>query len=69
MTIAEQIYSLAKNLPQEQAREILTFAEYIYSKNQSGEAADSMVSWGELVHSLVGAWGDNFPSLEDMRGG
>jgi hypothetical protein len=33
MTIAEQIYSLVKTLPQDQASEILTFAEYICTKN------------------------------------
>ncbi|MCY7324194.1 MAG: hypothetical protein LH660_20930 [Phormidesmis sp. CAN_BIN36] len=32
MTIAEQIYTLVKDLPQEQASEVLTFAELIRTK-------------------------------------
>jgi hypothetical protein len=35
MTIAEQIYTLVKTLPQEQAGEILQFAELIYAKHQN----------------------------------
>ncbi len=73
MTIAEQIYSLVQTLSQEQASEILTFAEYICFKNQSAKAddpaADSVVLWGALVHSLAGAWADDFPTLEEIRGG
>lgn len=36
MTIAEQIYTLVKTLPQDEANEILTFAEYIKSKHENG---------------------------------
>jgi hypothetical protein len=70
MTIAEQIYALVKSLPQDQASEVLTFAEFIHAKHlkddQSLSAADSM-DWSELVYSLAGAWGEDFPALEVIR--
>jgi hypothetical protein len=73
MTIAEQIYSLVKNLPQDQAGEILRFTEYICTKNlavnQSIDAREAQARWGELVSSLAGAWADDFPDLEDIRTG
>jgi hypothetical protein len=73
MTIAEQIYSLVKTLPQDQAGEILTFAEYICTKNlaanQVVDTGEAQASWGELVSSLAGAWADDFPDLEDIRAG
>ncbi|AVH73527.1 DUF2281 domain-containing protein [Nostoc sp. 'Lobaria pulmonaria (5183) cyanobiont'] len=68
--IAEQIYALVKSLPQEQAREVLSFAEFIRNKNlndnQPIDTADS-VSWAELVYSLAGTWKEDFLSLEDIR--
>jgi hypothetical protein len=73
MTIAEQIYSLVKTLPQDQAGEILTFAEYICTKNlvanQPIHTEEVQAPWGELVSSLAGAWADDFPDLEDIRAG
>ncbi|WP_238393373.1 DUF2281 domain-containing protein [Myxacorys almedinensis] len=33
MSIAEQIYAIVKSLPQEQASEILTYAEFIRAKH------------------------------------
>jgi hypothetical protein len=71
MTIAEQIYSLVKNLPQDQAGEILTFTEYICTKNlaenQVVDTVEAQARWGELVSSLAGAWADDFPDLQDIR--
>jgi hypothetical protein len=71
MTIAEQIYVLVKSLPQEQASEVLTFAEFICfkhsSKNLLINTADTSLPWTELVDSLAGAWADDFPSLESIR--
>ncbi len=71
MNVLEQIYAIAKSLPQEQAREILTFAEFIRAKyldvNQSTDTVDSLTSWQELVYSLDGAWADDFPTLEEIR--
>jgi excisionase family DNA binding protein len=68
MTIAEQIDALVKTLPQDQAGEILTFAEYIRTKNlaenQVTDAVDAQAPWSELVSSLAGAWANNFPNLE-----
>ncbi len=72
MTIAEQIYSLVKTLPQDQASEILTFAEYIRTKNLANPPIDAEAAqapWSELVHSLAGAWADDFPDLADIRAG
>lgn len=70
MNIAEQIYALVKSLPQEQANEVLTFAEFIHTKhlnaNQPIDTVDS-VSWAELVYSLTGTWREDFPSLEEIR--
>lgn len=71
MTIAEQIYTLVKSLPQEQANEVLAFAEFIGSKHSLGNSATNTVGtslpWTELVDSLAGAWVDDFPSLESIR--
>jgi hypothetical protein len=70
MTIAEQIYTLVKTLPPEQAEEILNFAEFIRNKhlNTNQNINDSQnLSWEELVYSLAGTWKDNFPSLEEIR--
>jgi len=76
MTIAEQIYTIVKNLPQDQASEILAFAEFIRSKHSisvehgseiTNDQPISSLPWTELVHSLAGAWADDFPSLEEIR--
>ncbi len=70
MTIAEQIYELVKSLPQEQASEILDFAEFIRAKSLNADRTDSTgvtSSWTELVNSLAGSWGEDFPSLEEIR--
>jgi hypothetical protein len=71
MTIAEQIYTIAKTLPKDQAGEILAFAEFIYAKhlsaNQSVNKVDSSMDWKEVVHSLAGAWAEDFPTLENIR--
>ncbi len=71
MTVIEQIYAIVKTLPQNQASEILTFAELIRAKylnaNQSTDTVDSATPWMELVYSLAGAWADDFPTLEEIR--
>ena len=71
MTIADQIYTLVKTLPQEQASEVLTFVEFIRAKhlnaNQPSSTVDSSIPWTELVDSLAGVWTNDFPTLEDIR--
>ncbi|MFB8792807.1 MAG: DUF2281 domain-containing protein [Microcoleus sp.] len=71
MTVIEQIYAIVKTLPQNQASEILTFAELIRAKylnaNQSTDTVDSATPWTELVYSLAGAWAEDFPTLEEIR--
>ena len=70
MTIAERIYALVKSLPQEQAREVLTFAESIHAKHidpTHPSAPVDLTEWSELVYSLSGAWKDDFPTLEEIR--
>lgn len=71
MTIAEQIYTLVKRLPQDRANEVLAFAEFIGSKhsieNPLTNTANTSLPWTELVDSLAGAWADDFPSLESIR--
>ncbi|MCC3404950.1 MAG: DUF2281 domain-containing protein [Microcoleus sp. PH2017_10_PVI_O_A] len=71
MTIAEQIYAIAKILPKDQASEILTFAEFVCAKhlsaNQQTDTVDSPIPWAEFVFSLAGTWGKDFPSIEDIR--
>lgn len=71
MTIAEQIYTIVKTLPQDQASEILNFAEFISAKHNSVnkpiDTVDSPIPWPELVYSLAGAWARDFPSLEEIR--
>ena len=71
MTIIEQIYAIVKTLPENQASEILTFAEFIRAKylneNQSTDTVDSLTPWTELVYSLAGTWVEDFPTLEEIR--
>ncbi len=71
MTIAEQIYAIVKTLPQDQASEILTFAEFIRAKhlnaNQPISTVESPIPWTELVNALAGTWDEDFPTLEDIR--
>lgn len=71
MTIAEQIYAIVKTLPKDQAREILTFAEFVCAKhlsaNQQKDIVDSPIPWTELVYSLAGVWENDFPDLKDIR--
>ena len=72
MTIAEQIYTLVKTLPQEQASEILTFAESIGRNRmvQPIETEEPQAPWSEFIHSLAGSWAeDDFPDLETLRAG
>lgn len=71
MTVIEQIYAIVKTLPQNQASEILTFAEFIRAKylngNQSTDTVDALTPWTELVYSLAGTWAEDFPTLEEIR--
>lgn len=70
MTIAQQIYELVKSLPQEQASEILTFAEFIRAKHLNATQPTDTVTplpWAELVYSLAGTWAEDFPTLEEIR--
>lgn len=71
MTVIEQIYAIVKTLPQNQASEILTFAQFIRAKylngNQSTDTVDSLTPWQELVYSLAGTWAEDFPTLEEIR--
>ncbi len=71
MTILEEIYAIVKSLPQEQAREILTFAEFIQTQHQNADNAiatlDNSTPWEELVYSLAGTWAEEFPTLEEIR--
>jgi hypothetical protein len=73
MTIADQIYTLVKTLPQDEANEILTFAEFIRSKRENSvqptNPEEPQIPWPELVRSLAGAWADDFPDLETIRAG
>ena len=71
MTVIEQIYAIVKTLPQNQASEILTFAEFIRAKylneNQPTGTVDSLTPWQELVYSLAGTWTEDFPTMEEIR--
>ncbi|MEO0535183.1 MAG: DUF2281 domain-containing protein [Cyanobacteria bacterium P01_A01_bin.123] len=70
MSTADQIYELVKSLPQAQASEVLTFAEFLLAKHQSASQtanANTAQTWPELVQSLAGSWGSDFPSLEEIR--
>jgi hypothetical protein len=71
MTIAEQIYAIVKTLPKDQAGEILSFAERVYTRHlsakQPANTGDSAMPWTEFVDSLTGAWAQDFPTLEDIR--
>ncbi|MEZ2249859.1 DUF2281 domain-containing protein [Microcoleus sp.] len=71
MTVIEQIYAIVKTLPQNQASEILTFAQFIRAKylnaNQSTDTVDALTPWQEVVYSLAGTWAEDFPTLEEIR--
>jgi hypothetical protein len=70
MTLAEQIYALVKTLPPEQASEVLTFAESFRAKHSDEHLsvqADDQAAWANFVYSLAGAWGQDFPDLEEIR--
>ncbi|MEG3858306.1 DUF2281 domain-containing protein [Microcoleus sp. herbarium12] len=71
MTVIEQIYAIVKTLPENQASEILTFAEFIRAKylneNQSTDTVDSLIPWQELVYSLAGTWAEDFFIREEIR--
>jgi hypothetical protein len=70
MTLAEQIYELVKTLPPDQASEVLTFAEFIRAKNSNefpSPASVNQMPWSDFIYSLAGAWGQDFPSLEEIR--
>jgi hypothetical protein len=71
MTVIEQIYAIVKTLPQNQASEILTFAEFIRAKylnaNQSTDTVDSLTPGQEVVYSLAGTWAEDFLTLEEIR--
>ncbi|WP_293124655.1 DUF2281 domain-containing protein [Microcoleus sp. bin38.metabat.b11b12b14.051] len=71
MTVIEQIYAIVKTLPQNQASEILAFAEFIRAKylnaHKSTDTVDSLTSWQELVYALGGTWAEDFPTLEEIR--
>jgi hypothetical protein len=70
MTIAERIYALVRGLPEDRAAEILTFVEFVKARTVlAGQAiapAHSM-GWSDLVVSLSGGWGEEFPTLEELR--
>lgn len=68
MSIAEQIYTLVKTLPETQASEVLTFVEFVRNKERHSASEIEPSSWEELVFSLAGSWADDFTSLEDIRG-
>ena len=53
MTIIEQLYAIVKNLPQEQASEILTFAEFIRAQHLNAQESiailDTSTPWFEVI--------------------
>jgi hypothetical protein len=70
MAIAEQIYELVKSLPEHQAIEVLTFVEFIREKRldeHQSSPSNPPQNWPDLVHTLAGAWQEDFPNLEDIR--
>ncbi len=70
MTIAERIYALVRVLPEERAAEILTFVEFVKARTVlAGQAIapTRSMAWADLVVSLSGAWGEDFPTLEELR--
>jgi hypothetical protein len=70
MSIAEQIYELVKALPPDEASEILDFAESVRARHLSADKSTGTApqeAWIELVESLAGSWGEDFPKLEDIR--
>ena len=69
MTIVEQISAIVKTLPQEQASEILNFAESIrsqYLNIHQPITLDTSIPWQEMINSLAGTWGRDFPMGEEI---
>jgi hypothetical protein len=73
MTIAEQIYLLVKTLPEEQADEVLTFAEFVCAKHQNtaqptdhpASQGKSSVSFKDSLKRLYDLTQD-FPSVDPV---
>lgn len=77
MTVVEKICELVQTLPEEQAAKVLTFVESVRAQQQE-KAKDSLpddlddldkLTWPEFVRAVAGSWGDDFPTLEEIRAG
>ncbi|WP_121971610.1 DUF2281 domain-containing protein [Leptolyngbya sp. BC1307] len=77
MTVVEKICEMVRALPAEQAAEVLTFVESVQAqhkeKKEDGLPDDldelDKMTWPEFVRAVAGSWGDNFPTLEEIRAG
>jgi hypothetical protein len=72
MTVAEQIYTVVQSLSDEQASEVLSFAQQLKQCDTRSETPEEkeqrLARWREKVYALAGAFPD-FPSLEEIRAG
>ncbi|MGD1902076.1 MAG: DUF2281 domain-containing protein [Geitlerinemataceae cyanobacterium] len=72
MTVSEQVYAIVESLSDEQASEVLSFAEQLQQRNAQPETPEEkerrLAQWREKVYALAGAFPD-FPSLEEIRAG
>ncbi len=69
MTIVEQISAIIKILPEEQASEILDFAEFIrsqYLNIHQPITVETSIPWQEMINSFAGTWGEDFPMGEEL---
>ncbi len=77
MTIAEQIYKIVLTLPERKAAEVLTIVESMQTEPEQKDRDNlpddldelDRLSWPEFVQAVAGSWGDDFPTLEEIRAG
>lgn len=70
MTVVEQIYEVVKQLQEEKAAKVLTFAEAVkaeQAEEESAASADKMAEWHRFLDSIDPADWEDFPTLEEIR--
>lgn len=66
MTLAEQVYEVVKQLPDEKVTEVLTFANSIKTQEDISDD-EKMANWHRFLDSLDAAVWADFPTLEEIR--
>lgn len=69
MTVAEQVYEIVKQLPEDKVAEVLAFAKSIEQQALKARISDAerMADWHRFLDSIDPADWEDFPSLEEIR--